>query len=128
MAERLRGHEWFKLRDQILKRDDGMCRNCGETTNLNVHHIVPIHTRGTNRSDNLITLCRDCHRAAHGHRRGTNKDSPTPTTSRNIFPMRIVLDIYNTVHHPLSLAIIATIAKTGIGVGELCNLNVSDII
>jgi RNA-directed DNA polymerase len=59
-----------KERDQIravvLRRDDYMCQRCQATgTRLYVHHIVPRHKGGTDESDNLISLCHQCHCKAH---------------------------------------------------------------
>lgn len=34
-------------------------------TNLHVHHIVPLKDGGSNNSDNLTTLCKECHDAIH---------------------------------------------------------------
>lgn len=58
-------------RDEILSRDNHMCQNCGsdsrqDETYLEVHHVVPSSLGGTNRGTNLLTLCRECHKAAHG--------------------------------------------------------------
>jgi integrase len=127
MGKRLHGNKWFRLRDQALERDQNMCRNCRTGANLEVHHVVPIRERGTNRLENLYTLCRDCHQAAHGHQRGTNKSSSTISPQRQVFSRETVSSICDSVDHPLSLATIVTIAKTGIGVGELCNLSIDDI-
>lgn len=35
--------------------------------------------------------------------------------------------VVRTATHPLDRAVITTLAKTGIGVGELCNLEVEDL-
>ncbi|WP_248516883.1 HNH endonuclease [Salinarchaeum laminariae] len=51
-------------RERIVERD-GDCLRCGEPEGLTVHHIVPIAAGGTNRDENLATLCATCHRAAH---------------------------------------------------------------
>lgn len=45
-------------------RDNGKCRRCagdGEE----VHHIVPRASGGPDSSDNLITLCKPCHKSIH---------------------------------------------------------------
>lgn len=127
MGERLRGNEWFKIRDRVLNRDGRECVNCGAESNLVVHHIVPISERGTNRMRNLITLCRECHRSVHNHRSRDTDTSGTRSVDRSIFTVDEIATILHSVTHPLRTAVILTIAKTGIGVGELCNLNVGDI-
>ena len=58
-----------ELREQILKRDNNRCRNCGSGKDLDIRHIV---TREEARwlkvsedllehPHNLITLCKQCH-------------------------------------------------------------------
>lgn len=41
------------------------CEMCGSTDRLELHHIKPIALGGTNRPENLQTLCHDCHMAVH---------------------------------------------------------------
>ena len=57
------------VRRKILERDGHRCRSagCGRTRHLEVHHRVPRVRGGSNRPDNLITLCSGCHRATHRH-------------------------------------------------------------
>lgn len=43
------------------------CGNCGATENLQIHHIVPLASGGTNRITNLVRLCCDCHANTHGN-------------------------------------------------------------
>lgn len=46
-----------------LDRDSRTCQDCGSTTsNLEVHHILPVSQGGTNILDNLKTVCADCHK------------------------------------------------------------------
>ncbi|WP_080505198.1 HNH endonuclease [Halorubrum aethiopicum] len=58
-------------REQILQRDNHECQNCKRSSgsndiDLEVHHIVPKAMNGTDHSSNLVTLCHQCHKAAHG--------------------------------------------------------------
>jgi len=55
-----------RLRLEILKRDGWRCQNCGSMTNLDVHHMRRRSNLGNDAEDNLITLCRICHRLLHG--------------------------------------------------------------
>jgi hypothetical protein len=55
-----------------------VCGNCGGTNELHVHHIVPLGKGGTNKQDNLKTLCRDCHHSIH-HK---EKLAPTHASAR----------------------------------------------
>ena len=67
---------WKGMREYIKKRDGYLCQDClkkGRITPAEeVHHIIHltpsnIHdTSITLNEDNLISLCRECHRARHG--------------------------------------------------------------
>jgi hypothetical protein len=56
-----------RLRRAALARDGNRCRaaGCDRARFLNVHHLNPRDANGPNELDNLITLCRGCHEAAH---------------------------------------------------------------
>ena len=63
--------EWFKRREEIIKRDNGCCRVCGSSSDLIVHHRQ-YHTIDGNprkpwlyENKYLITLCRGCHTLGH---------------------------------------------------------------
>ena len=53
------------LKNKILKRDGYKCVKCGNTNNLQVHHIKPRSKFGVNLENNLITLCDNCHNFEH---------------------------------------------------------------
>ena len=60
-----------KQRKRILQRDGYKCRNCRRSVKekeveLEIHHIVPKAMNGSDKDSNLATLCRECHKAAHG--------------------------------------------------------------
>jgi len=44
---------------------DKMCKSCGRRDQLTAHHIIFVSEGGDDRFENLITLCFNCHRAAH---------------------------------------------------------------
>jgi 5-methylcytosine-specific restriction endonuclease McrA len=50
---------------EVFDRDGRKCRHCGWTDGLHPHHIVYRSQMGSDRLDNLITLCWQCHRALH---------------------------------------------------------------
>lgn len=75
---------WQRGRDsystQILYRDNFTCQSCGEfhalknghgnympvsDSNLDVHHKLFVCNGGSDEPENLITLCRHCHREVH---------------------------------------------------------------
>lgn len=70
--------QWHKVRDYIIKRDAYLCQDCLKkgiiTAAEEVHHIVHLtpdnigDTNITLSEENLISLCRECHRARHGAR------------------------------------------------------------
>jgi len=58
--------KWNKLREKIYKRDKYSCQVCGKTKCiLEIHHIVPYIVSKCNKSNNLISLCKDCHTKLH---------------------------------------------------------------
>jgi len=56
-----------RLRREVLARDKYRCRapGCGRTRFLEVHHIKPRRQGGSNRVENLVTMCGACHRLWH---------------------------------------------------------------
>lgn len=124
---RIHGHEWFEIRGEVLERDDEECQNCGERSNLVIHHIVPIENGGTNRLSNLVTLCRKCHRKSHGQKYGTEQNQTTKTSRNRYLEIEEVRNLIGTTKHPLYQATLGLLVKTGIGVGELCNLDRIDL-
>lgn len=53
-----------KKRSNVLNRDGNECLRCGSTTDLEVHHIIPVSRGGSDETANLATLCSDCHKDA----------------------------------------------------------------
>jgi DEAD/DEAH box helicase domain-containing protein len=64
------GPNWQTITKQIKIRDKHTCQNCGKESNtdLDVHHKKPFKHFSSvdkaNNKDNLITLCKSCHRKA----------------------------------------------------------------
>lgn len=67
------GENWQKQRRRVRERDNYTCQQCGKTEDDNqydqvhdVHHIEPFDPekdmKEQNRLQNLVTLCRSCHR------------------------------------------------------------------
>jgi 5-methylcytosine-specific restriction endonuclease McrA len=54
------------LKNEVLERDGWRCQDCGSAKMLEVHHVKPRSKLGHDASDNLITLCVDCHGRRHG--------------------------------------------------------------
>ncbi len=67
------GRSWWRIRRQALERDDYECQHCGSGRdeigrNPDVHHRRPVRSfdrlEQAHTMDNVITLCRSCHRRA----------------------------------------------------------------
>jgi hypothetical protein len=56
------GKDWLKIRDEVLKRDNFQCVNCGSRIRLEIHHKKRWLDSRDNNLENLITFCRKCHR------------------------------------------------------------------
>jgi hypothetical protein len=60
-------------RQAVISRDEYICQRCGikvspldqEGADFHVHHLIPRAAGGPDHEDNLVTLCTDCHTAAH---------------------------------------------------------------
>lgn len=62
---------FFDERYYVFARDNYTCQCCGKSKDkiLQTHHIVYRSNGGTNRADNLITVCTDCH-TSENHKKG----------------------------------------------------------
>lgn len=61
----LHSQEWEEKRIKRIKHDKGRCYTCGTTRNLNVHHISYKRIFHEHTRNDLVTLCRSCHRNMH---------------------------------------------------------------
>ena len=60
--------EFENVREYILYRDNHTCQCCkgkSKDKRLNIHHIKHRSKGGSNKQDNLITLCETCHKLYH---------------------------------------------------------------
>lgn len=77
-----RPSNWETIRNRVLQRDNNECQNCGvkggsrRRADLEVHHIVPLESGGSNQESNLKALCSECHDAVH-----YDKTAPTGKSS-----------------------------------------------
>lgn len=69
-------HKWDYAKGELYQqenfkqaakaRDDYKCQCCGKRgCRLEVHHLLPRSRGGSDKLENLITLCTDCHHLAH---------------------------------------------------------------
>jgi len=92
------GPEWESVRESVLDRDGNICRLCGAGENIVVHHILPRRKvfdmaehdysdekwKYCNSEENLITLCRDCHKTFEGRWDGVDHDEFEELASEDI--------------------------------------------
>jgi hypothetical protein len=57
--------EFYRIRKEVINRDNHTCQLCGRKTKLHVHHIDS--DTKNNKPQNLITLCNRCHGRVHGN-------------------------------------------------------------
>ena len=62
-TERGSSREWFAAKRAVWDRDGMRCVVCSADKSLDVHHIN--HTPNDHRLENLVSLCRLCHRRHH---------------------------------------------------------------
>ena len=62
---------FYDVRYFVFARDNYTCQCCGKSKDkiLQTHHIIYRSNGGTNRADNLITVCTDCH-TYENHQKG----------------------------------------------------------
>lgn len=64
----LRSDEWRRNRQPALERAAGLCEDCGARTDLDVHHRTYAR-KGQERAEDLVALCRRCHKERHAGKR-----------------------------------------------------------
>jgi len=76
------GTAWDKLRETILRRDNGLCQAClaeGRVTPAtHVDHIMPKAKGGTDDPANLQSMCATCHHAKTARERGQGGGGSKP--------------------------------------------------
>ncbi len=55
----------IKAQRKGKERDNYVCQNCGSTIEVQGHHIIDYQYGGSDSVDNIVTLCRECHKKAH---------------------------------------------------------------
>lgn len=63
----------LKAKKKCKELANNMCEICcAKDTKLDVHHVIPVEEGGTDDQDNLICLCRHCHKVIHTGNRYCN--------------------------------------------------------
>jgi 5-methylcytosine-specific restriction protein A len=52
-------YRWRKLREIVIRRDQGICQSCGQE-GKHVDHIIPRRLGGDDSMNNLQLLCEGC--------------------------------------------------------------------
>lgn len=89
---------FYNVKSAVLSRDNYTCQICGaKNTQLQVHHIRFRSKSGSNRMDNLVTLCKECHDKVHtGELEYTKKvKSFKHSTHMNIMRKRLAQSLKN---------------------------------
>lgn len=107
MARDDRGSNWEQQRNRARARDGYRCRHCGvherPERGHDVHHIQPFRTFGfvrgkndnyleANRLENLVTLCRSCHRRVEVDRMVRGTLSGLAHALRHLAPLYLMSD------------------------------------
>ena len=74
----VRGHISDEVKHFIWTRDQGRCRHCGSTVELQFDHIIPVAHGGASTPENLQVLCGPCNR-----RKGAGLTSGGAQTTQN---------------------------------------------
>ena len=53
-----------RIKHEAIERDR-TCQQCGCPDNLIAHHIIPKNVGGEDELNNLVALCRKCHKKVH---------------------------------------------------------------
>jgi len=51
-----------EVRQYVWTRDEGRCRHCGRTSELQFDHVIPVSKGGSSEANNLQILCGPCNR------------------------------------------------------------------
>lgn len=127
-SEEWRRLSWEEKKQRRLKLDEYACCNCGRSDlQLHVHHIFPDGAGGTDNIKNLRTFCHNCHSKAHSDTY-LSTDFSQKTRDAPYVPMVDTLrEFIAGVAHPRDRCVILLLAKTGLGVAELTELDLSDL-
>ena len=62
----LQSDKWNSIKEKVLRRDNHICQECGNTDKLIVHHKTYEHIfKEAKYLDDLVILCKECHWKVH---------------------------------------------------------------
>jgi hypothetical protein len=50
---------------EVMDKTSGVCECCGNSSNLEIHHIIPYSINQDNSTENLAVMCGMCHHGYH---------------------------------------------------------------
>jgi len=84
--------DWDERRKQVVERDGVQCSECGNWSQLHLHHIAALSKGGNNKTINLRLLCEICHSKKHGGRDFSGEFNNTETAfSRRVINIRYAI-------------------------------------
>lgn len=56
-----------RMRNKLYEEQAGTCSTCGKKSDLEIHHIVPVHKDPSKcfDEDNIVAICKGCHKEFH---------------------------------------------------------------
>lgn len=90
--------DFYNVKAVVLNRDDYKCQICGaKDIRLEIHHIQYRSKGGSNRIDNLVTLCSNCHSKIHSGELEFNRSvkSFKHASHMNIMKKRLIQSLKN---------------------------------
>ena len=60
-----RSSEHLKAQKAGKERDGYICQVCGSRCNVEGHHVINYQFGGSANVNNIVTLCRNCHKEVH---------------------------------------------------------------
>ena len=119
---------WEEKKQRRLAIDGHACCNCGNAERqLHVNHIFPDVKGGTDNIKNLRTFCYVCHNKYHSDDPYSVGGTQQTTESPYVPMVDTLQEVVSDIRHPADRCIVLLLAKTGIGVNELVNLDLSDV-
>ncbi len=93
------GKDWNRIREQVRRRDSYRCQVCGAEEigrRHDVHHKIPFRAFASaaeaNRMENLVTLCKTCHRRAEQNIRIRSGLAGLAFALANLAPLFLMCD------------------------------------
>jgi hypothetical protein len=59
---KMKWNQWLKVKKLVHIRDNWACVQCGSKNELEAHHVEAVKDGGLPEIENLVTLCKTCHR------------------------------------------------------------------